>query len=214
MRALAACKNRGVVDRGIIALDADGVLLDFSLAYAHAWQRAFGQFPAERDPLAYWPRDRWQVDRLDGERLEQLRSCFDEDFWTSLPAMPGALTACRQLAQAGYELVCVTALPDRFAKARRDNLLSLSFPIEVVHTAEYSDAGPSPKAQILHALQPLAFVDDYLPYFVGVQQPIHRALILRGPNGSPNGGDSLRFVDSQHDDLPAFASWWMAQPGK
>jgi phosphoglycolate phosphatase-like HAD superfamily hydrolase len=201
-----------MVNRGIIALDADGVLLDFSLAYAHAWQRVFGQFPAERDPLAYWPRDRWQVDKLDGERLERLRSHFDEDFWASLPAMPGALAACQRLAQAGYELVCVTALPDRFAKARRDNLLQLSFPIEVVHTVGYSSEGPSPKAQLLHALQPLAFVDDYLPYFVGVQEPIHRALVQRAPNGSPNSGESLRFVDSQHDDLLAFADWWMTRP--
>ena len=201
-----------MVDRGIIALDADGVLLDFGLAYAKAWQRAFGQFPAERDPRAYWPMDRWQVEKLDGERLEQLRSCFDEDFWASLPPLPGALDACRRLAQAGYELVCVTALPDRFAKARRDNLLALSFPIEVVHTSGYSATGPSPKAQILHTLQPLAFVDDYLPYFVGVQEPIHRALILRAPNGSPNNGESLRFVDSQHDDLLAFTDWWLSRP--
>jgi phosphoglycolate phosphatase-like HAD superfamily hydrolase len=27
----------------IIALDADGVLLDYNLAYASAWQRAFGR---------------------------------------------------------------------------------------------------------------------------------------------------------------------------
>ena len=66
----------------------------------------------------------------------------------------------------------------------------------------------------LHALQPLAFVDDYLPYFVGVQQPIHRALILRGPNGSPNAGDSLRFVDSRHEDLRAFAAGSMARSAR
>ena len=26
----------------LMALDADGVLLDYNRAYAHAWQRAFG----------------------------------------------------------------------------------------------------------------------------------------------------------------------------
>jgi beta-phosphoglucomutase-like phosphatase (HAD superfamily) len=50
--------------KGIIALDADGVLLDYGLAYAGAWQKAFGQFPPERDPLAYWPTDRWDVECL------------------------------------------------------------------------------------------------------------------------------------------------------
>jgi beta-phosphoglucomutase-like phosphatase (HAD superfamily) len=40
----------------IIALDADGVLLDYGLAYAGAWERAFGQYPRERDPQAYLRR--------------------------------------------------------------------------------------------------------------------------------------------------------------
>ena len=53
--------------------------------------------------LAYWPMDRWQVDKLEGEKLEQLRRCLDEDFWASVPASPGALSACRQLSEAGYE---------------------------------------------------------------------------------------------------------------
>ncbi len=46
------------MNRCIVALDADGVLLDYSLAYAGAWERAFGVYPVERDPQAYWPIDR------------------------------------------------------------------------------------------------------------------------------------------------------------
>lgn len=34
-------------------LDADGVSLDCGQAYAGAWQRALGQYPRQRDPLAY-----------------------------------------------------------------------------------------------------------------------------------------------------------------
>jgi len=34
----------------IIALDADGVLLDYHHAYARAWAEAFGHPPALRDP--------------------------------------------------------------------------------------------------------------------------------------------------------------------
>ncbi len=51
-RARGSCSNR-LMSKGIIALDADGVLLDYGLAYAGAWQKAFGQYPRERDPLAY-----------------------------------------------------------------------------------------------------------------------------------------------------------------
>jgi hypothetical protein len=36
----------------IIALDADGVLLDYNFAYAKAWERVFGALPEERNPQA------------------------------------------------------------------------------------------------------------------------------------------------------------------
>ena len=42
----------------LIALDADGVLLDYNLAYASAWECAFGVRPQLRDPQAYWAIDR------------------------------------------------------------------------------------------------------------------------------------------------------------
>ena len=56
-----------VATKPVIALDADGVLLDLSLGYASVWERAFGVRPAERDPKAYWPFDRWEVERLEDE---------------------------------------------------------------------------------------------------------------------------------------------------
>ena len=63
--------------RPLIALDADGVLLDFNRAYGVAWQRAFGAHPMERDRLAYWPMDRWQVERLDDAGRDHFRAHFD-----------------------------------------------------------------------------------------------------------------------------------------
>ena len=66
---------------------------------------------------AYWAMDRWDVERLSGDRLEQLRERFDASFWERVPVMPGALEACHALHGAGFGLVCVTALPDRFATA-------------------------------------------------------------------------------------------------
>lgn len=62
--------------KGSIALDADGALLDYGLAYAGAWQKAFGAYPNERDPLTYWPIDRWEVERVKGERLDLHRRAF------------------------------------------------------------------------------------------------------------------------------------------
>lgn len=199
--------------RKTIALDADGVLLDYSTAYAHAWAKAFGTLPAQRDPDAYWPIDRWAVERLQGEPLETFRAAFDEAFWSSIPAITGAVEACHQLVDAGYRLVCISAVDQAFAAARQRNLESLGFPIaEVVATAGQGGA-TSPKAAAVAQLQPVAFVDDYLPYHRGIAPPVHRALILRGSVGSPNVGPELASVDSQHVDLRAFAHWWLGPRG-
>jgi phosphoglycolate phosphatase-like HAD superfamily hydrolase len=198
------------MSRGIIALDADGVLLDYGLAYASAWQKAFGMYPLERDPLAYWPMDRWQVEHLAGDRLAQFRGAFDTNFWASIPPVPGAIEACQSLANAGFELVCVTALPDDFRTARERNLQVHGFPIDVVRATNKLATPMSPKADTLNVLRPVAFVDDYLPYFVGVDAGIHRALITREVNGSPNTGELLARIDSQHKDLLAFSRSWIA----
>src|SRR5260221_9643087 len=149
--------------RLLIALDADGVLLDFHLGYASAWQRAFGFAPAERDPLAYWPIDRWQVERLEAAQRAQFRAAFDEQFWATVPAIDGAVEACHRLHDAGYELVCVSALEAEVEAGRLRNLRDLGFPIERV-TATGNAAGErTPKADAFEMLAPAAFVDEYAP---------------------------------------------------
>ena len=98
----------------VIALDADGVLLDYSLAYAGAWQRAFGRRPALRDPAAYWPIDRWEVERLeDDERLAQLRLAFDDEFWAPMARSNSPTLGHPKFPQAGrsdYDYVGVMAM--------------------------------------------------------------------------------------------------------
>jgi hypothetical protein len=200
--------------RPLIALDADGVLLDFHLAYASAWERAFGTFPAERDPHAYWPIDRWQVERLGIFRKARFKAAFDETFWATVPAMPNAVAACHRLHDAGFDLVCVSALDLRFEAARLRNLRNLGFPIERVIATGNRGSARSPKADAVEDLAPVAFVDDYLPYLRGVPDHVHTALVLRAPNGSPNTGPELSLASSTHQDLAGFADHWLGPPSR
>lgn len=193
-----------------IALDADGVLLDYHAAYRLAWERAFSILPELKDELAYWPLDRWNVERVTGAKLEQFRTCFDEHFWSTIPATLNSVEACLKLHDAGYELVCVSAVQTQFQQARLSNLQSCGFPIEHVIATPNVAGSVSPKAEALLKLKPIAFVDDYLPYMRGVSDNIHKALILREPNGSPNTGEELSNVHSQHTDLASFTNWWLA----
>lgn len=200
--------------RPLLALDADGVLLDFNLAYAHAWQRTFGQPPRERDPLAYWPMDRWHVERLNAAGRARFRAAFDKTFWATVPAIPGAIEACQRLHDSGFELVCVSALDVEFEADRLRNLRNCGFPIERVIATGNEISERSPKADAIASLRPLAFVDDYLPYLRGVPAEVHTALILRGPNGSPNTGDELTLAKSTHADLAGFADHWLGRGGR
>jgi hypothetical protein len=50
--------------KSIIALDCDGVLLDYNLALAKHWGRFTGTQPVEIDPLSYWNLDRWNIQLL------------------------------------------------------------------------------------------------------------------------------------------------------
>lgn len=147
----------------IIALDADGVLLDYNTAYRAAWERAFGDLPVLRDANAYWAIDRWAVSRLAGKELDQFRSSFDEKFWRTIPAIPNAVKACAELCAAGFELVCVSAIESQFQPARLQNLRECGFPIHRVIATSNKTNGASPKAQALRELNPVAFVDDFLP---------------------------------------------------
>lgn len=110
--------------------------------------------------------------------------------------------------QAGFDLVCVTALADRFGAARLKNLQALGFPIQRVVTTQGESTVSSPKAQALAALKPAAFVGDFAPYLRGVDPAIHCALILRDPVGSPNEGALLDLAHSRHLNLLDFATWW------
>lgn len=193
----------------LIALDADGVLLDYHAAYRAAWQRAFGELPALRDPQAYWPIDRWCVQKLTGTSLEHFRAQFDEEFWSTIPAYEGALAACKTLQAEGFDLVCVTAIEKRFLAARAANLARCGFQLDNVFATESESNSISPKAKTLAELKPKAFVDDFLPYFRGISIEIHAALVTREPNGSPNTGVEMAIVNSAHENMDAFAKWWL-----
>lgn len=194
-----------------LAIDCDGVLLDYALAYACAWERAFGYRPKLKNAHAYYPMDRWGVPQLAGEDLERFRATFDQNFWSTIPPMAGALEACQQLVEAGFALVCVTALDQHNLAARKKNLSALGFPIEEVIATPHQSTSRSPKAHALEQLKPIAFVDDFAPYLTGVDARIHKALIVRDPEGSPNIGEALHLADSTHADLLSFANWWVTE---
>jgi hypothetical protein len=92
--------------------------------------------------------------------------------------------------------------------------MNLGFPIRRVIATSGITGAISPKAAALRLLKPLVFADDFLPYHRGVPPSIHRALITRETNGTPNIGDELGNIDSSHQNLLAFSDWWLENSTK
>lgn len=100
-------------------------------------------------------------------------------------------------------------MPGKFQPARLQNLTQLGFPIETVLSVDHSENTVSPKAEIINSLKPVVFVDDFLPYTSGVHVDIHRALITREHEMSPNEGPLLDGISSVHTNLENFAKFWL-----
>lgn len=199
------------INPNLLAIDADGVLVDYHGAYAKAWERAFGSKAEVADPLAYFAKDRYGLPHLNGERLALFRAQFDHGLWSTMEALPGAKEALDSLSRAGYDLVCVTAIRPQHKEARLANLQALGLPISEVHSCHGEYSLTSPKAAILERLMPAAFVDDFLPYLRGVPAKIHTALIARSPNGSPNAGPEMALARSTHADILDFSRFWLSR---
>lgn len=149
------------------------------------------------------------VPTLVGSELAHFQSQFDEDFWRNVPAVSGAVQACEGLKSLGFDLICVTALPARFRDARRENLRLHGIPVSDVLVVDHATGPRSPKADLLTSLAPAAFVDDFLPYFLGVPMSIHRALVDRDPVGSPNIEKPQGLISSSHVSLVDFSRFWI-----
>lgn len=194
-----------------IILDGDGVVVDYRPSYARVWKKAFGTELPVVHPNSYHAHIMYDLhlrDRPDisGKFFEH----FTEDVWESLPACEGAIEACQALHEAGHVLICVTSIPKGLEAARLRNFQTLGIPIDrVIATGRSSELNP--KLDIIHQLNPVAFVDDLGSNFIGVRDDIHKALIHGQHHDNPNNEEYQAISTSIHLNLADFAKYWLAR---
>jgi len=145
------------------------------------------------------------IEFTDEEQIE-FEKVWEEDGWRTMPMKDGALEACLLLHQAGYELVCVTAMPERFIEHRLENFRTHGFPIDKVISASHSHVNyhSNPKKETIEELHPIVFVDDLRRNFKDIQG-VHTKLIFIDHewHDDPNQHDNI-YYDMKYPSLLHF----------
>ncbi len=140
------------------------------------------------------------------EEKEHFDKIWDECGWKTMPIKDGALQACLLLHQAGYELVCVTAMPARYIEHRLENFRLHGFPIDRVISTTYDKDNfyYNPKKETIEELHPIVFVDDLRRNFKDIQG-VHTKLIFidHEHHDDPNQHDNI-YYDAKYPSLLAF----------
>ncbi len=152
-----------------IALDVDGVMVDFLPGFEKAFEKVLGR-PAIR------VRNAWALEDAYNATSEEIEAVWqgiaDMHIYRELAPLPGAIDALHLLQEEGYELHAVTAIQHRFEADRRDNLRALGFRSSFIHPV-----GDLPKTPVLRQIQPLWFADDQVKHLHAAPFVPHRVWI-------------------------------------
>lgn len=199
------------MNKPIIALDIDGVVLDYNKSWPIPWKRAFGEDLVSKK-VAFHAHNEYETGILSEEKFQEFKKHYTHESWATMPLLPGAKEACHMLADAGYTLVAVTSMPPEWETSRAMNLVDLhGLPFTNVIATGRPPGGGNPKLRYIEKLKPVAFVDDLVHNFYGIPEGVHCALLEPGFYDSPNHTGDKTQVDSIHDDLLTFTKYWLAR---
>lgn len=181
--------------KDILAFDGDGVLIDYKSGYRKIWKMCFGEDLTVKKP-SYHATTHFGVQNPD--KKSHFWKLFHHHGWQIMEPEPGAVEACQELHDAGFEIVCVTAMPSQYQEHRLKNLRRLGFPIEKV-IATGTAKTYNPKKEAIDELKPLFFVDDDAYKL----KDLSCSTILIEPHfhDSPNQGHDISFVTHVADNV-------------
>lgn len=196
----------------LLAFDVDGVLLDYTLAFADTMRR----FGVEPRVLAnsYHCHAKFGFDphALPDAERERFFQIFDQHGWLDMPSIEGAREALLELSAEGHSIRYLTSMPAHKHADRILNLAARGFPeAPMIATGHRKTPSDTPKAQFIDAWQPDWLIDDWAHNFKGIsaQTPTRFALILDGTEDHPNlvaEAEDRKIAHAEFPSARAFAT--------
>ena len=157
-----------------IALDVDGVLLDFMTMFDYAAEQFLQRkiIPAKDQH----ERDEYHLSKRVGCTKEEahqiLQYMLDTGLYGKIPALPGVYQAIQEIKKQNFKIYIVTALPEEARAMRLKNLKEvLDLVPDEIHLV---GMGKSKKAA-LEKIMPDIFIDDRIDYLASVPNLYHTA---------------------------------------
>jgi len=141
------------VNKPLIVLDADGVLLDLN----EAWRRQAEIILNKTISLqsnCFEMTSRYALSPKEEEIV------WENLVWYNFPPIPTAVNAIKALINSGFSLHVVTAIAFPNHQSRKEDLVKLGVKVENIHCVGFNES----KIDALTKLSPIAFVDDRLKY--------------------------------------------------
>jgi hypothetical protein len=193
--------------KGTIAIDADGVMLDYNIAFKDVYEKAFNTTLELVDENAFHATNMWGLKAFEKDEKETFYKVSHEyAIWKKMPAIKDAVESVNKLVDMGYEVVCVTSMPTQYEQDRLENLQQLGFNInKVIATSRVSDENP--KKKYIEELCPLYFVDDLLKNFDDISCATKLVYVNRGYSEDPNAEHNYIKYDQEVSSLKEFVDF-------
>ena len=144
----------------MIALDVDGVLLDFVGHWETVAEYVLGFRPTKQTDSFAMSKRYGLPEAAASLVWERYR---DGSVWGNIPPLPGAVETVQALINIGRKVVAITSVPTH-AVGHRERAMAQWFPGVTMYQAESMAPGhkngEKTKEEWLCILRPLAFIDD------------------------------------------------------
>lgn len=159
-----------------IALDVDGVLLNFMPVFDKAAEMVLGYKPTiyqdEFNMDHYYLTSRINVDQSKIDEI--LDYMLETRMYANIPALKGAKEAIEKIKEEDFDIYIVTALPERAKEMRLENLLN---ELNLVPKEIFCVGMGLSKGDALKLLRPDIFIDDRIEYLASGPDVFHLAWI-------------------------------------